>query len=745
MNRNERRLAAKGSKAAGTESSVKLPAESSAPTAAALHATGLEHFAAGRHLDAQMCCEKALALDPLHADTLHLTGQICVHAGQYDHAAEWIARAIKQEPKAEYFTTLGAALAGLGRHEDALSVFGKVTELKPDDASAWRILGIIQADLGRKEEAVLSYQQALKLNPDDWDTAYRAGLVLRELGRIEEALACFNLHERLPVGSALKPRMRALALFILNRVEEGLADIKAAHALDPANAEICNYVGVFLSRLGREDEALQWYDRSLDLRPGFIGALSNKAFALNHLHRFAECIAVSYKSGRILYNQKRFVEALKHLNLCDELQPNHALTLQMRAVSLLNLKRLEEGLVDIKAAHALDPANAEICNYVGIFLSRLGREDEALAWYDRVLDLEPSAANALNNKAFSLGHLHRFAECLELYDKVRTIDPNNMRAILQASLVHLVTGNFEAGWAGQEARWGLPGLSIDRFGFFQPRWLGKESIDGKTILVFEDEGAGDAIQFARYVPMLTARGAHVILCVTDPVVPLLAGMPGVAQCVSRSVKAPPAYDLHCPITSLPLVFETRLNTIPSGSGYLPQPEQARQQIWEARLSERLGNDSKLRVGLVWSGNPKHDNDHNRSITLRMLSGLLGADAAFVSLQKDPKPEDAVVLEQAGVIDLTAHLTDFAETAALVSRLDLVITVDTSVAHLAGALGRPTWILLPYLPDWRWLLDRDDSPWYPTVRLFRQDATRDYGRVVARVRSELDIMISGLHL
>jgi hypothetical protein len=347
----------------------------------------------------------------------------------------------------------------------------------------------------------------------------------------------------------------------------------------------------------------------------------------------------------------------------------------------------------------------------------------------------------LSNKAFALSHLHRLAECLVLYDRIRTLDPNNMRGVFQASLVHLLTGNFEAGWAGREARWAVTGLPIDRFGLSEPPWLGREPIDGKTILVFEDEGAGDTIQFARYVPMLAARGARVILSVTDPVLPLLAGMPGVAQCVSKSARPLPAYDLHCPITSLPLAFETRLDTIPSGLGYLPQPQEARRQIWEARLSERLGNGRKLRVGLVWSGNPNHVGDGNRSMPLRMLSGLLGADAALISLQKNPKPEDAAVLEQAGIIDLTAHLTDFAETAALVSRLDLVITVDTSVARLAGALGRPTWILLPYVPDWRWLLDREDSPWYPTARLFRQDATRDYGSVVARVRSELDVMIS----
>jgi tetratricopeptide (TPR) repeat protein len=612
MNHNDRRQAAKGPGVAETKLTAATPA--------ALYEAGLREFAAGQHLVAQTYCQKALALDPTHADTLHLTGQIHLHAGQHDHAIEWIARAIRQEPKAEYFKNLGAGLVGMGRHEDALMVFGQVVQHVPEDAGSWRVIGIIQASLGRKEEAIRSYQQTLKINPDDWDAAYRAGLLFHELGRTEEALACFNLHERMPTEDALRPLMRGLALFILKRFEEGLVDINNAHALNPANAEICSFIGMFHERLGRADEALSWYDRSLQLQPNAMGALGNKAFVLSHLHRFAECLA--------------------------------------------------------------------------------------------------------------------------LYDQIRTIDPNNMGAVFQASVVRLLTGDFEAGWAGREARWAVTGMQIDRFGLSQPPWLGKESIDGKTILVFEDEGAGDTIQFVRYVPMLTARGARVILSVTDPVIPLLAGMPGVAQCVSRSVKPLPAFDLHCPITSLPLAFQTRLDTIPSGLGYLPQPEEARQQIWEARLSERLGND-KLRVGLVWSGNPKHVNDHNRSIPLRMLLRLLDADAAFVSLQKGPKPEDAVVLEQAGIIDLTAHLADFAETAALISRLDLVITVDTSVAHLAGALGRPTWILLPYSPDWRWLLNREDSPWYPTVRLFRQDATRDYGSVVARVRSDLDAMISAI--
>jgi len=217
------------------------------------------------------------------------------------------------------------------------------------------------------------------------------------------------------------------------------------------------------------------------------------------------------------------------------------------------------------------------------------------------------------------------------------------------------------------------------------------------------------------------------------------GFPGVSQCLPKNgSEGVPAFDFHCPITSLPLAFRTTLETIPAPTSYLPTPAQDLRQVWE----ERLGHHDGLRVGLVWSGNPKHGNDRNRSIPLRTLSRILDVDACFVSLQKDARSDDRAVLrERTDIIDLTAHLTDFVETAALISCLDLVITVDTSVAHLAGTLGCPTWILLPYKPDYRWLLDRDDSPWYPSVRLFRQTETREYESVLDRVRSELSMLVA----
>lgn len=609
MNRRERRSVAKASRAAQHAS---LSA-----TSAARYEECRQHFVAGRHLEAQILCQKALALDAKHADTLHLMGLLCLQAFQLDHAVEWISLAIRQQPKADYLTSLGSALLKQGRREEALATFDKAVQLEPDNADLWKKLGDLLIGIERLDEAVLTYQHALKLNPRFWEAAHSAGILLHRLGRTDEALACFSLHEAMPADDTLRLQMRALAMYILERFEEGFQDIKRAYALDRTNAGTCSYAGVLLRQLKRDEEALLWFDRAINLQPNFFGALHNKALALTQLHRFDEALGVY---------------------------------LQMKAISL------SDGTADFNA-----------------------------------------------------------------------------------SLVQLLIGDFKAGLSGREARSNVPGLAVASFEFLQPRWLGKEPLDGKTILVPEDEGMGDTIQFARYVPILVAHGARVVLCVNDPVFPLLAGMSGISQCLPKSAPALPHFDLYCPIGSLPLAFATRLETIPPGIGYLPHPSETRVQAWEDRLSG-LGATGKLRVGLVWSGNPKHPNDSNRSIPLQMYMCLLDLDAAFVSLQKEPRQEDKALLQQTDIIDISTLLTDFTETSALISCLDLVITVDTSVAHLAGALGRPTWILLPYLPDWRWLLDRDDSPWYPTVRLFRQDRSRDYRAVLARVRSELAALL-----
>jgi hypothetical protein len=374
---------------------------------------------------------------------------------------------------------------------------------------------------------------------------------------------------------------------------------------------------------------------------------------------------------------------------------------------------------------------------MGDALLWLGRYDEGLRWFDEALALRPDFIDVLLNKGFALFHLRRLDEAAETYRRVTELDPGNAKAAWQLAHLALLTGDFAAGWAEREARWNVPDFSTEYPKFSEPKWLGEELIDGKTILVHVDEGLGDTLQFARYLPLIADRGARVVLVAQDALCPLLSGVRGVSKCVPFSLRAYPSFDMHCPIMSLPLAFGTTLETIPPAN-YLPPLPAERIAQWENRLGAR----DRLRVGLVWSGNPKQGNDRNRSMPLARLAPLLDLDATFVSLQKDLRPDDATLLEKSNIVDLTADLTDFVETASLISCLDVVITVCTSVAHLAATLGRPTWVMLPYLPDWRWLLDRDDSPWYPAVRLFRQDSTRDYAGVVEAVRTELETMISG---
>jgi hypothetical protein len=415
---------------------------------------------------------------------------------------------------------------------------------------------------------------------------------------------------------------------------------------------------------------------------------------------------------------------------------------EMHAVVLHSLRRYDQALIANRRAYALNPGNAETCNNIGAELQFFGNDEEALLWFDRALDLRPDFAVVLNNKAASLQQCHRFDEAIAIYDRLKTLDPNNAEPAWNLSMLDLLMGNFEAGWAGREARLLMadPGVNPR---FFQARWTGTEPLEGKTILIWADEGLGDTIQFVRYVPMLAARGARIILLVDGPAQPLLSGISGVGQCLAKSAGASlPAFDMHCPICSLPLAFETRLDTIPSFVSYLPASAAARVLAWEARIEQASARRDQLRVGLVWSGNPAHKNDCNRSTSLDVLSGLLDVDATFVSLQKDPRPNDQATLrEYPDIIDLTSDLSDLSETAALVRCLDLVITVDTSVAHLAAALGCPTWLMVAYRPDFRWLLDREDSPWYPSMRLFRQTQRRDYAEVADRMRAELMKLIA----
>ncbi|MGH6679609.1 MAG: tetratricopeptide repeat protein, partial [Bradyrhizobium sp.] len=460
---------------------------------------------------------------------------------------------------------------------------------------------------------------------------------------------------------------------------------------------------------GRRDEAGLAIDQAIKTNPRYLEAIN--ASALLHFETGSYDAAIA-----------RFGQSL-------QIKPGDPGAFHLRGVAHLRLKRFDEAYADIAKALEFAPDHPEVTTNLGLALQRLERHDEAMVYFDRALALKPDLADALNHRGTSLQELHRFDAALASFETAIALKADYAEAHWNAALLRLLLGDFAKGWAGRE--WGRKCKAVgfvDRR-FAQPHWLGEEQLKGKTILLHSDEGLGDTIQFSRYAPLAAAAGARVILEVQDLLHPLLTGIEGVARCLPKSASRLPDFDLHCPLSSLPLAFGTTLETIPAAPA-LPPPPEALVQDWQTRL----GPHEKLRVGLVWSGNPAHGNDCNRSMPLRTLSAVLDIDASFVSLQKDPRPDDAAVLRtQRGILDPTEHLTDFVQTAALISCLDLVITVDTSVAHLSGALRRPTWILLPFTPDYRWLLGRDDSPWYPTVRLFRQTAPRDYASVLERVR------------
>jgi tetratricopeptide (TPR) repeat protein/ADP-heptose:LPS heptosyltransferase len=600
MNRRQRRAASRKSGAVSINTQAKSPA--------ALCDLGRRLLLAGQRAEAANCCQYALAIDPISADSLHLMGEICLQSGQLDQAIEWVSRAVRIEPKARYISTLGTVLQRSGRLREALKAFEKAISIEPENAELWKNFGTVLMDLNQPDEALFSLQQALKLRP-----AY----------------------------------------------------------VDAANL-----------------------------------------------------------SGLILYRKERHTEALDFFNLSLEIEPAQADALQLRALLFLNLKRFEEALADNYQSQLLDPSNADTHNNLGAVLQKLGRYKESLKWYDQAIALRPDFVLALNGKAHSLVELRRMDEALACYARSMALDPDNSEARWGLALLQMLVGNFEAGWIGREARWKL-GLMPDPK-LPQPLWLGNSSIDGKTILLYGDEGIGDTFHFARYIPMVARLGARVIVAVANPACSLMSRLDGVAECIPKSMGTLPAFDIHCHISSLPLAFKTTLQTIPSAVPYLPRPADDRIKEWE----QRLGPHHKFRVGLVWSGNAGHMNDHNRSIPLRELTKLLDIDATFVSLQKELRDQDKEILAGSDIIDMTEGLLDFDETSALVTCLDLVISVDTSVAHLAGGLGCPVWILLPYTPDYRWMLKTDSSPWYPTARLFRQTETREYASVIHRLRAEL---------
>jgi hypothetical protein len=444
-----------------------------------------------------------------------------------------------------------------------------------------------------------------------------------------------------------------------------------------------------------------------------------------------------HQLGSVHLARGELAEALECIGAAMKSNSSSAEITSNYGVILRHLRRDSEAVEYFNRALILKPGYAPALLTRGASLQRLGRRREALANFDRLIEINPAHAKAHYNRACVLHEVQRFDEALAAYARAIQLAPDDADIHWNESLTRLLLGDFPRGWEKYEWRRKRPGY--DERGFGQPLWRG-EPLAGKTILVHAEQGFGDTLQFVRYVPMLASMGARVALEVQPPLKSLIATLPGVSTLIARGEPLP-AFDLQCPIMSLPLAFGTTLETIPAVVPYLKAPEY-RVHEWRARLPQ----NGKLRVAFAWSGSATHEHDAVRSIPLEKWRPLLDRrDIQWVGVQRDLRPgDDAILAAHSGVLHVGAELRDFADTAAVIAACDLVLSVDTSVAHLAGALDRRAWILLQHSPDFRWLLDRADSPWYPRARLFRQPDFGDWQSVLKTVSEEMDRLREALY-
>lgn len=602
------------------------------------------------------------------------------------------------------------ALYQTGRTAEAEQAYDRLLQDQPDHPVALLRLAATYLSTARTTMAVGLLQRLIAVQPDMPHAHANMAAALMMLGQDAASLVYSDR------AIALRPKFaeaysnRGAALKKLRRYDEALAALDQAIALKADFTDAYGNRGGTLVEMGRHAEALASFDRAIVLNPRYAMAHDGRGIALDELGRPAEALA-------------SFDTALRW----DPQTPDVHVR---RGRLLVKLKRFEDAVASYDRALASQPDHSEAHFHRGVALSYLTRYEQALISYDRAATLAPGNADALSNRGVMLCQLGQFDASLASFDHALAIEPDRAEFQFNQSIVRLMVGDFRLGWPQYESRRHKAGHSHHHT-FSRRPWTGQTSIAGRRLFAYWEQGLGDTIQFCRYAKLAKDAGAQVILYVQDPLVRLIRTLDPDIR-VAGSADGTQVFDYDCPLMSLPLAFGTTPDTIPAAHRYL-SADPALQGAWAARL----GATARPLVGLAWRGSATHMNDHNRSIQPETLLPLLSPACGWVSLQKEVRRTDLAILRLGADITFAGgELDDFADTAALIATLDLVITVDTSIAHLAGALGKPVWILLPFIPDWRWQLGRTDTPWYPTARLFRQPALGDWDTVMAEVRDAL---------
>jgi tetratricopeptide (TPR) repeat protein len=673
---------------------------------------GLQHHRAGRLADAETFYRQVLAARPDHAGALHHLGLIAHQAGRHELAVEWIRRAISLDPEnSSAYANLGEACRAAGLYDEAVSACRRAIELNPSNASAHSNLGGAYRALGLPEEALACYRRAIELQPDFAQAQYNLGVLLAETGNLDAAADAYRRALDLKPDHAEACYNLGIILSMQQHFDAAVRAFRRTLELAPSFPAAHNHLGMALAGQRQWDQAIASYQRAIQLQPEFAEALNNLGIALRFRGEFDEALA-TYR--RALQIRPDFPEAYNNLG-----------------EALAQMARLDEAITALGEALKLEPDYVRAHQNLGNVFTDAGQFDAAVRSYRRAIELEPESAETQKNLGHALRYQRQFDAADVAYRRALELQPDFAEARFGQAQQRLLLGDFAHGWPLYESRWDA--FRSEQRTFPQPTWNG-EPFPHQRLLIHAEQGFGDAIQFVRYASLAAERGGEVLVECPRTLAGLFHSVEGVREVIAAGDPLPP-FDLHLPMLSLPLVFRTTPEAVPQKVPYL-QADPERIDQWRVRLG---GRQRSWRVGLAWQGNRKTILLRKRDVTLRSLLPLWDVKGVeFVSLQIGPGAQQIQELPGGSeIIDPTPNIHDFADTAALMTNLDLMISVDTSVAHLAGALGRPVWTLISFVPDWRWGLESEDTLWYPTMRLFRQPVPDDWDSVIQRVAGQLE--------
>lgn len=731
-----------------------------------------------------------LAEQPWQFDALRLLGAALAARGEHSRAVDEYDRALRmREDFAEVWALRGAALSRLQRHAEAAASYQRAAALRSQDAGLWYRAGAEHLAAGNLDHAVSAFERALVIAPDLAQAWCERGVALTQAGqqaRAQESFGrahalkadnvdflCRQAHAEHDAGRsdealflldralAMEPRHRharfgrAEVLRTMDRVADALLDCDCGLAVDERDASGWALRGALLENLIRFDEAIASYERALALEPDFLAArlarerLAERAAGAQpqnaagpepaegapdvlagETRRLWRAACESHRSGQL-------DSAANHCRQILAKNPEFADARRVLAATLYQLGRYSDALPEIERALRTLSTSGELWLLHGRTLWELGRAEEALRSTRRSVEHWPDVAGAWTD----LGHLQlaleMLPEAIRSFERAQLLEPDRPDHVFNEAMALLASGDFERGWAAYEAR-----LQVADFGMQAvpgvPLWTGSESLRGRTLVVCCEQGLGDTIQFCRFLPLAAARGARVILGVQPALRNWLASVPGAERVVTQGEALPPV-DLQCWIMSLPHLLGAGTDVLGSGVPYL-KPRKERVEDWNRRLAlTGTSRRAVRRIGIVCSGNPRHTNDRHRSIPLEQFAEMIMPrvkDTEWHLLQNALRPEDEPWLERLGIADHRGALGDFGEAAALTACMDAVVSVDTSLAHLAGAMGVPLHLLIPLNADWRWMFGREDSPWYPGARLWRQRRTGHWSEPLQSLRQTI---------